>query len=484
MTTTDRYNNSKKAHLKYARSIVHCGLALLLLAGCDNDKEPGGDVDFEEGVPAEVSFSISSCFNDTGMSRADGTPVDPENDNEKINDWLLIFSDTKTNTVRKIITRAEVKKTAERTPVEAETFRFILPSGHYNVYAFANISAEELETATGLSFSEGSTIVPSVIDGKIWTTELSNWNINEKPIPMSGFCKNIEVKNTIEETFSIEVVRMVAKVEFQFSNFSGKTVSINGVSLDPVTTSDVSLFPRNSDGIGYTHLGNTAFTALYGASYGVVSQNFTAPLVVEANTEESVITKSTSIYIKESLSIRPNNDNAFTVGIKVTHEDGVSEHQQYNITKDIRGYINRNDWIVIPIILSRYDVSVEALFYPPIGGYPAVLSTTDPDGSQIFTFGTEGDFSIVPHVIDKLTDTHLNPKEYSIELVKDELTGNTFSGENIFEPGKSPKKTLTSTSLPDEITGTLSSSTGTATVEVNIKIGDQTYIRKIYIIRG
>ncbi|MDE6696888.1 MAG: hypothetical protein K2K25_08405 [Muribaculaceae bacterium] len=477
MTTTHRHNNSNIAHLKRAWCIVHCALAVLLIAGCGNDKEPVGNVDFEEGIPTEVIFSISSHFNSSVASRADGTPKDPENDNEKINDWLLVFSDTKTNTVQKIITRAEVKKTAEMTPVEAETFRFILPSGHYNVYAFANISAEELETAIGLSFSEGSKIIPSVIDWKAWTTELNNWNIDENPIPMSGFRKNIEVKNTIEETFSIEVVRMVAKVEFQFTNISGKKVSINEVSLDPVTTSEVSLFPRNSTGINYDHLGNTAFTALNGAAYGVVSQNYTTPVTVEASTEESAISKSASIYIKESLSNRPYNDNAFTVGLKVTHEDGVSEHQQYNITKDIKNYINRNDWIVIPITLSRYDVSVEALFYPPIGGYPAVLSTTDPDGSQIFTFYTEGEFALVPHVFDKHTGQHLSPQEYTIEIGN--ISGMTFIFKN-----NGPTVTQTATSLPDEIIGSFNSNAyGKASIEVKVIIGSQVYTRNIYIIR-
>ena len=170
------------------------------------------------------------------------------------------------------------------------------------------------------------------------------------------------------------------------------------------------------------------------------------------------------------------NEGAFTVGLPVAHGNGMQEYQYYNITKGIKDYINRNDWIVIPITLSQYDVSVEALFYPPIGGYPAVLSTVDPDGSQIFTFETEGEFSIVPKVIDKLAGTHLAPASYSIEL------GIVSDESGIF--AKTPTVTATSTSLPDEITGTLSTAKGKATVEVDVKIGNQTYTRKIYIIRS
>ena len=357
--------------------------------------------------------------------------------------------------------------------MEEETFRFILPSGTYSVYAFANMSKANLKDASGLSFDENS-VIPDDIDGKAWISGLNNWDIKSKPIPMSGFLKDIQVKTTIEETFSIEVVRMLAKVQFLFSNPTAADISVKGISLDPVTSSGVSLFPRNSNGISYTHLGESAYSALQGATYEELKVDYTTPVAVSAvTTKESPVKHS--VYIKESLSTK-ENDEAFTVGLTVSHVDGIQEHQQYNITKDIRGYINRNDWIVIPITLSQYDVSVEALFYPPIGGYPAVLSTVAPDGSQVFTFGTEGEFAIVPHVIDKLSGTHLAPSGYSIEL------GTITDESGIF--AKTPTVMTTSASLPDEITGTLSQTKGKATVEVNVKIGSQIYTRKIYIIRS
>ncbi|MDE6548043.1 MAG: hypothetical protein K2L22_03500 [Muribaculaceae bacterium] len=458
--------------------ILHTMALMLIASGCAGDREPGDKKDLEEGIPTEVSFSISSRFNGID-TRADGTAADPENDNEMINDWFMVFAD-RNNVVRKVITRSEAGIKTEGNPVEEETFRFILPSGTYSVYAFANISKEELKSATkgatddGLSFTEGIGITQADIDGKTWTTELNNWDIESKPIPMSGFLKDIQVKTTIEETFSIEVVRMVAKVQLLFSNPTATDITVKGISLDPVTSSGVSLFPRNSSGISYTHLGESPYTALSGATYGVLSVDYTTPVEVAAGTtQESPVKKS--VYIKESLSTK-ENDGAFTVGLTVSHADGIQEHQQYNITKDIRGYINRNDWIVIPVTLSQYDVSVEALFYPPIGGYPAVLSTVAPDGSQVFTFGTEGEFAIVPHVIDKLSGTHLAPTGYSIEL------GTITDESGIF--AKTPTVTTTSASLPEEITGTLSTAKGKATVEVKVKIGTQAYIRTIYIIRS
>lgn len=471
MTTTDRYRNTYTALSRHARSIMHGALAMLLASGCVSDREPGGNEEFEEGLPTEVAFTISSRFNGVD-TRADGTPADPENANEKINEWFMVFAD-RNNVVRKVISRSAAGIKTEGNPVEEETFRFILPSGTYSVYAFANMSEDNLKDATGLSFAEESVIVPSEIDEKIWTAELNKWDIESNPIPMSGFLKNIQVRSTIEETFSIEVVRMVAKVQFLFSNPTDVDIAVKEISIDPVTLSSVSLFPRNSSGISYTHLGESAYTALAGATYGALSVDYTSPVEVAAGTTLTSPVKK-SVYIKESLSTK-ENDGAFTVGLTVSHTGGIQEYQQYNITKDIQGYINRNDWIVIPIMLSQYDVSVEALFYPPIGGYPAVLSTVAPDGSQVFTFGTEGEFAIVPHVIDKLAGTHLAPSGYSIEL------GAISDDTGIFS--KTPTLTTTSASLPDEITGTLSTAKGKATVEVIVKIGNQTYTRKIYIIR-
>lgn len=455
----------------YILEVLAIIASALLIGGCNGNDANSQEV-FEEGIPVEVNFSLSSRSNSFEASRGDGTPADPVDDNEKINDWFIVFVD-KNNKVSKILSRKDaVVSTPNYNPMEQETFRCILPSGTYSIYAFANMTETELQAATGISFTEGSTITPSEIDGKEWTTELNCWDIS-KPIPMTGFLKNVVVRNTMEETFSIEVVRMVAKVEFKFSNPSDKAVSIHSVSFDPVTTSNVSLFPRNKSGISYDHLGNGYYSALPNATYDKIIVDFSSPVTVTSGTTQE---KSVTVYIKESISRRAN-DGAFTVGINVSYADGIQEHQQYNITKDIKEYINRNDWIVIPITLSGYDVKAEVSFYPPIGGYPAVLSTTDPDGSQIFTFGTEGEFVIVPYVIDKISGIHLLPKDYTLTL-------GTLEGDEIFEKDKKPQiAPNTSSSLPHEILGTLSTAKGKAKIPIIIKIGDKTYTRIIYLIR-
>ena len=184
---------------------------LFTAVGC-SENVTDGESDFKEGIPSEVSFSISALTPMSTATRADGIPLTPATDNEKIKDWFLVFID-KAGTVSKIISRSQ------KVPVEEETFKCIIPSGTYDIYAFANITSDELTNATGLKFTEGQTVKIEDINNAIWkglnetdgaketesSTALGNgydaivstvsndnlnlWNATEdigKPIPMTG----------------------------------------------------------------------------------------------------------------------------------------------------------------------------------------------------------------------------------------------------------------------------------------------------------
>lgn len=493
-------------------------LLISLLVACASETS-GDSPELEEGKLTEVTFTLSSHYSFDNISRADGgIPKDPDHENEKIKDWFLVFVD-KDGNVRKILNRHDPETGIVNSgAVEAETFKCILPSGIYSIYAFANISQSKLSAVTGLLFDIDKP-APKNLNSSIWNglndtdgkhdasedavthfgvlnvanvTQVSNNNLNlwdigdsdaDKAIPMSGYVNGIRVNNTIEETFSIEVVRMVAKIQFLFSNNSGSDITVNSVSLSPVTVTPVSLFPN------YNVLGKSAFTALDNAEYARLTYTPSGGIPVPDGTT-SANPKPCTFYMKESLSVNAN-DGAFTVWLNVSHKDGVQNIEQYNLTQKIKDYINRNDWIAIPIALSRYDVSVEALFYPPIGGYPAVLSSTDTDGSQVFTFYTEGDFSLVPHVYDKHTGMYLSPNYYRI---KDIAITDINDSAGIFAQNPHLNSTVISSAIPPEIIGDLSEKGGKATVTIKIDIYDrpyyqldaivtQTYSRNVYIIR-
>lgn len=443
---------------------------LLLLSACASDDAPKGS-----GVPTTVQFTIACSLPQTTRT-ADGTPSPSVvSDNELINDWWLAFAKEPSSPatgfkIEKVLKRAEAEGTNSQ-PTGMESFKTIIPGGTYSIFAFANIAPDDMP-----DFAEGKTI--SLPESLAWRGDSINClDIDSRAIPMTGIMRNVRIENTIEETFRIEVVRMAARIDLLFSNSSENAITLSGIGWSPTTAAATpeALFPD------YAALGEHAFTPRKDALYGWIAQE--TDIQVNANTP-AYAAKRISFYIQESLSQLPN-DNAFTLALKLRHEGGVSDSIQYNITQDIRQYINRNDLIRIPINLSRYAVDVKALFYPPIGGYPPIASDLDPRGSQIFTFHTGGDFSIVPYVADKQSGSQLAPSLYETSFSLDDPSGiiTRLESENA------------SSSLPHHLTGKLSKDkTGTATVVLSVKVfasADrdpsalpiQTYTRKIFIIR-
>lgn len=460
-----------------------------LLTGCSSETTTPEDMSIQEGLPSDISFTVRS----TVQTGADTSVSDPVSKYEKIHSWWFALVN-KSGKVVKIISRDDSSTLLTSTSdVEEETFQCTVPSGLYDIYAFANIDAATLKSATGVSFTVGEKIsLPAGItdiEKVVWKSTLNNFDASTSYIPMSGLLKNVRIKNNVEEHFSIEVVRMVAKLELSFTNIhTQEEITVTGISLDPVTTSSISLFPVGPSGAGYSHLGQSAYAPLENPRYGKLEALINSNNVIAAGEKN----KSINIYFQESISDRAN-DEAFTIGIKVNHRNpvtdkvGVNNFEQYNITRDILKYINRNDHIFIPVTLSQYDVDIDAVAYPPIGGYPVVASADDPDGSQIFTFGSEGDFAIVAHVTDKDADRHLTADYYSVSVSDINDPSGIFS--------VSPAVVASTPSLPDEVTGVLGATDGKASFTITVKIYDRprylpeaktvySYTRKIYIIKA
>ena len=122
-------------------------------------------------------------------------------------------------------------------------------------------------------------------------------------------------------------------------------------------------------------------------------------------------------------------------------------------------------------------MSLDVNFYPPIGGYPAVIIEESHEGFYC-KFGTEGDFEIYPKVEDTYNGYALlygtgNPKfTYTISV---------SDPEDIFttKPAVTPS---------GEMLGCIGNTPGKAYVDVEITVSrtgvtDQIYDRRIYIIR-
>lgn len=473
-------------------------VAAMVVGGCTTDLPDEG------GGTGNARFTISVVQNNSAATRADnGKPEDPESDKERINDWWMVFVQAN-GTVRKILERKDANPgvgsyTGEALPVvDEEYFECDLPRGNYIVYAFANITQTELKEATGITFKEGEKPNGVGQDAAVstaeWKTELNFWDKSKK-VPMTGI-KSITVKNTVEETFSIEVVRMVAKIDFSFTNETASEISVKSVSIRPITISGrpVSLMPN------YDCLGKCAFSdkPLGDDDYEKLTYAPSAPLSLLAmkseNTEETLAATDGDnrlwFYCKESLSNLPTK--LFTVGVKISRtKDGVEyddEELLYSPTYKVSDYINRNDWIKIPITFTDWIVDFDVMFYPPIGGYPAVKEEESSDGeSHYFTFSSQGKFVITPKIRKAAKGSPwLQPAEGTTKVSNLE----NMDGVAIFSkaPAVDPNTGEIIGELADE-TGSGIAPSGMAMVTVEFTpptengMAAQTVTRRIYIIR-
>lgn len=414
--------------------------SLLFLASCSEDETPAAS--------SETRFSISV--------KSPGVPTDPSGDNEKINTWWIALVSSN-GTVRAILERPAGLTAA----VEEETINAEIPTGRYTAYAFANITKDELQSKTGITFTTGQAApTDAQLSSAAWN--MPNNSYKDQNIPMSGR-QEITITGHVNESFAIEVVRMLAKIEFAFSNNASKDITVNSVSFSPLNTGNIPLLPNYSTLEGAPVLlpdnGTEAITLNFSGDNAIT-------LAAGANE-----TKTEHFYARESL-VQSQATGHFLVSVNISRE-GSSTNQLYSLTEQLT-YINRNDYIRIPISFTDYLLDFDVLFYPPIGGYPAVINEKK-DNEYYIKFGTQGKFVINP-LIREASDgsAYLQPGQYTINIAVNQ-DGGIFTTYPALDENTG------------EITGELNSSTGTAEVKATISINNGTttyqYERLIYIIR-
>ena len=397
--------------------------AMLLCCGCATNELTS------EELQEDVYYSIESWIPQDGNA-------DPE---ELIYDWWIAVAD-KNGKVCRIAERPADKTEA----VQGEESHIRLSAGDYTVYAFANIDREDFADIIVLNQP-----MPDLSD-VIWNREIGSLGSR---IPMTGF-KTVKV--TKNSSFVIEVVRLWAKMQFRFTSNASQPVTINKISMTPAFTSAVSLMPDY--------------------------QSLTQSPVLPAGTECKLLERPVDLTINKG---DESVDETFYL-----YESTAASHStgHYLLSFDMLvggakrtvsalayqlAYINRNDFITIPVLITDWDVQFDVRFYPPIGGYPAVI--VDNKGDEFYArFGTSGFFEITIQVSDRYTGAAVAAGNVSVRVSVD-------SGVRLF------------TQLPafqnGEIVGELAEDrTGTAVInlDVTIKNGSiqQTITRKLYIIRN
>lgn len=432
---------SRLSLLPHRTLLIASALTMALAMGSCSSEDAPADPDAEYGKPAEVTVKIEAApmaVTDITGSGVGGTylPAGSELDNEKIHAWKLFFVD-KNNVVRRIVTGGS----ADRA-VRSDSVRTTLHTGVYTVYAIANNidgSGKIYNAPDFGGLSEGSIWAP----GNDPTALIYNTNTNPQNFvtPITGKRK-ITVTGRVDEVHEIEMIRTHARVDIVFANKSASKVKINGVHFEKAYHMPLHLLFRDPCPSGTplepwsAQQSQTDYAAF--ELWNGTSSTFIKGDEMPSGTEYANGTLA-RYYLSDNRPYGPiagENDNptqTYAVRVFLTREDGSEDVFVVMLDKNYIPFINRNDYIQIPITISDWVVDYDVLFYPPIGGYPAVEQHNE-QKECYFVFKSAGKFNIFPKIRRAGANSpYLRPDEYSLTITKTEGTDGLFSQEPAYD---------------------------------------------------
>lgn len=359
-------------------------------------------------------------------------------DDEMMNIWVVVITNTSDGSVVKCIACRPPEGHAENNNREIDEVGNVL-RGNYTVYSFANISVQNVCLLLGLTAPAtvptiGSDPVEVGVTGTVTNAATKTATINgnnfdptaadngfgEKGIPMS----NVQTIAETDRTKDLIVVRMLSKMEVQVYNDGATDATIESISLTDITANgdnNLKLLPNYGTTPDYPddmeshhkdlqpNLGTAATKG--NMTYTTPTATRTVAATGHRSTGEGQTPVTFTFYVNESVApidnasaTTGNGSGLFylSLGIKTgTGEDVVYSHaliDQRGKTEADNGawhYIARNDYRVIPVVLTDWLLRIEPLAFVPIAGYPAVLLSSD---AQKATFSTGGPIILQPFV--------------------------------------------------------------------------------------
>ena len=366
-----------------------------------------------EGRKVNVTLRLSVDNNTT--TRADWDDDNAETGNsEMMHNWTVVVVNS-SGTVEKIVNQTPVEGKEEIdniTNVE-------LTTGTKTFYSFANIDKSEI---TGWGIIEGNAMPD--LSTKEYTIE--NGSISATGIPMSN--KQTLSIETTTTSVDLIVVRMLAKMKFQFTNATAADIKINSITLSEITTGPVYLLPKYDTGGGADSMepGNLSPNIPDGSAKADYTFSIADGLIVAAGNETAV---ETTFYINES-EAKADYPKYFVITLNVDKGEGVDDEQRYALLEWKQ--IARNEYRIIPITLDDYILDIEPQDFPPIGVLPA--SVKEEDGKFTVTFHAGGHFHIVPKVKQASSSTWLEYGEgvgqWSYASWSNDATNSIYEVEN------------------------------------------------------
>lgn len=446
----------KRMRLIYALLLA---AALPLLTACSNDDALSGEEPARNDGKVSVHLRISQAA--PAVTRGDWQD-DYAEDEEMMNIWTVVAVNASTGDVAEIQTCMPTGDSREIDDIDDITE---LPEGDYIFYSFANIAASELEKLFGFASGtipvpdeedviirktakdlSGKTITFSSVDNAITTVNGNLFDSFVKNTETNGFgYYGIPMSNKQAITIKADtrvvdlvVVRMMAKIELRIYNDREQDVTIKSITLSDITENEqnnLKWFPF------YTKAGNA--NTMENLNHGDIQPNLngtpTQVMLDDIPVGDGKISKDDSyksgyykkitFYVNESVAptdkdkkVKENSDftlnGHFLLTIELEDGEGTKE-ELYALIDDKEntgdkgkwGYIARNDYRIIPIVLDDYKLELIPYDFTAIAVYPTSEKVKDVIINK-FTFHDYGHFHLLPKVT-KYSDPNKTPVPFT-----------------------------------------------------------------------
>lgn len=436
--------------MTHAKNIFTYMLALfstLAIVGCSFEEDHADCQGKGEGEKMQVELRLTASPNSLtrsystsdGVTRASWVDTNAAREGEMMHNCFVVI--VQNGKIQDIVQR-DFTEEVEQTSLKAKA-----ELGNATFYSFANITPAEL----GITM----TTTPAEIESKYYKVEGNTTQLSANGIPMSN--KQTVNITSKKQQVDLEVIRMMAKVELNFTNDTGYDLSIKSVKLTDITDNvadNVSLLPmKDASGNVVPNINASATYKDYTVSIGGTSGT-------QVKNGGSL---QTTFYVNESVA---RNPKYFVLSINtdkgtVTNRIAMTEWSK----------IARNDYLVIHVKLVDYRIELEPQVFTAIGVIPELKY----DGDRITaTFKSYGEFHLKLHVIKRSDNT--------------ELTNWTFKGITTLEADPAGGE---GTSIYDEepyfdkrtktFEGYISPRKGYAIHEINVEINGVTIPYRLQI---
>lgn len=450
-----------------------CIWAVCLLAACSAGDEatsfPGqADAENRVGVMLQLSAlsSQTSQSSRSSLTRA-GWETDTEAlPGEMMKSWFVVV--VQNEQIEKIIT-SDLKSGV--TEVEKDQAFVELNKGETTFYSFANIKPEDIGLDASTSVGQP---LQADFDEKTYQMDGNSQLFHElmEPEFKNGYpMSNKQMVNITDnqQVISLEVIRMMAKVQLSITNATDHAINLKTITLSDVTLNgnpNVKLLP-NVDSNDQLQV-NLPNSAKKGTITLTAAEN--NGMTIEARAKQTAC-----FYMNESLVDKGEDGGNRYFILSLTTVDattGTTSNHRYAMLS--WNEIRRNDYLKIPIKLEDYQIRLTVEAFSPIGVLPKV---TDDGENLSLDFGYYGEFHIKPEVI-KLSRTGSQTLSVSEWQIGTDATGSDgwklqeqnpqgADGVNIFD--RSPAWVPSAYRLEGE----MGNRTGSAIYTMKIKVKEQ-----------